>query len=73
MNPKTEPALRRCSECGGTFTPSSNRQRYCPDCSHDVRRRQVRASVDTHRNKPKIFLPGSSKQFGQTKGECGHD
>ncbi len=33
-------ALRRCERCGGAFSSSSNRAKYCADCKAEVQRRQ---------------------------------
>lgn len=31
--------LKRCCECGASFTPKSNRAKYCPACAKKMRRR----------------------------------
>ena len=32
--------LKRCCECGASFTPKSNRAKYCPACAKKLRRRK---------------------------------
>ena len=32
--------LKRCCECGASFTPKSNRAKYCPACAKKMRRRK---------------------------------
>lgn len=54
---RPEATPRQCSECGRAFMPTNNRQRYCPECRRDIRRRQVGRSVEKHREKPNIFYP----------------
>ena len=33
-------SVKRCAVCGATFTPKSNRAKYCPDCAVRMRRKQ---------------------------------
>ena len=37
---KEHDKVKRCCECGASFTPKSNRAKYCPACSKRIRRRQ---------------------------------
>ena len=43
--------VKHCAVCGGTFTPRSNRAKYCKDCARRVHRRQKNASDRKHREK----------------------
>ena len=33
---------KRCARCGKAFTPGSNRQKYCPACGEEERRKKDR-------------------------------
>lgn len=37
---KDQDEVKRCCECGATFTPKSNRAKYCAACSKRMRRRK---------------------------------
>ncbi|SHF65008.1 hypothetical protein SAMN02745218_02794 [Desulfofundulus australicus DSM 11792] len=45
--------LKACSICGKDFAPTSNRQKYCPDCRKEVEREKNREYVKRHRQKKK--------------------
>lgn len=40
----------QCAECGATFVPSSNRQKYCVDCSKRIHRKQKTESERRRRS-----------------------
>ncbi|WP_027356320.1 hypothetical protein [Desulfofundulus thermocisternus] len=45
--------LKACRICGKDFTPTSNRQKYCPECKKTVEREKNREYVKRHRQKKK--------------------
>ena len=46
---KDRDEVKRCCECGATFTPKSNRAKYCPECAKEEERRKTRERVRRHR------------------------
>ncbi len=40
---------KKCDVCGAAFIPASNRQRYCPDCAKEAKRRATAKRVREHR------------------------
>jgi len=57
---QNEIVLRRgeklCTVCGRGFVPTSNRAKYCPDCSKAVRRRKEAARVKEKYHTRKKYL-----------------
>ena len=45
-----------CTVCGRGFVPTSNRAKYCPDCSKAVRRRKEAARVKEKYHTRKKYL-----------------
>lgn len=41
---------RTCERCGKPFAPGSNRQKYCPECGHSIRRKQKADSARQRRS-----------------------
>ena len=41
---------RLCDRCGKPFAPSSNRQKYCPECGRSIRRKQKADSARRRRS-----------------------
>ena len=41
---------RLCDRCGKPFPPSSNRQKYCPECGCSIRRKQKADSARRRRS-----------------------
>ena len=41
---------RLCDRCGKPFAPSSNRQKYCPECGCSIRRNQKADSARRRRS-----------------------
>ena len=41
---------RLCDRCGKPFAPSSNRQKYCPECGRTIRRKQKADSARRRRS-----------------------
>lgn len=41
---------RTCERCGKPFAPSSNRQKYCPECGCSIRRKQKANSARRRRS-----------------------
>lgn len=50
---------RFCAACGRGFVPSSNRQRYCPECSAEARRGAVSRAVARHRARAAVGVDPS--------------
>ncbi|MBQ4074694.1 MAG: hypothetical protein IJD39_05765 [Clostridia bacterium] len=42
--PENKPHQKPCARCGQRFTPSSNRQKYCPSCKRAAERQRNAAS-----------------------------
>jgi hypothetical protein len=42
--------MEKCEICGKDFVRKSNRQKYCPSCSEDVRRKQKRETIRERTN-----------------------
>lgn len=42
--------LKRCCECGASFTPKSNRAKYCPACAKKMRRQREAEQASRNAN-----------------------
>lgn len=55
---------RTCERCGKPFAPSSNRQKYCPECGCSIRRKQ-KADSARRRRLRKSLEGGLSRKSGE--------
>jgi len=54
---KDRDEVKRCCECGATFTPKSNRAKYCAACAKRMRRRK-----EAERQRKRYWQPAKAER-----------